>query len=229
MEGCVSDVENKGVDQCRRRSRYREAAFAVCAVSIASVCVFCSNLRGSQRVIDESKGQWVFVPKSGGSHVSPEGLTYPDENQDANDIFPNDFKTYTSKGTWVYLSNPAVEIPKLNEPKIQQGINWGTLDCGFHGPKYESRALGCDRPGRAFDRFRLRELFLIFELSPTAGGCGAKPVVKRSNALAECGSNSHFCISALKKCLVSKGATGTSKPSYGKLSTRKPPHAAASS
>ncbi len=100
---------------------------------------------------DESVGQWVFVPNEKKTYVSPEGFTYPDPSADANEIFPKDLKTYTDKGTWVYLRNPGVEIPQLTQPKAQEGINWGSLDCGFHGPKAESRALGCDRPGNTCD------------------------------------------------------------------------------
>ena len=126
------------------RNFYRASFIA----SLSCSLLLCAHFFGRALISDESVGQWVFVPKSEGSYVSAEGFTHPDPSADASDIFPNDFKTYTDKGTWVFLRNPGVEIPKLTEPKLHQGINWGLLDCGFHGPKYESRALGCDRPGR---------------------------------------------------------------------------------
>ena len=209
-----------------RQSKYRILAIAVCAVSAVSIFMICSNINRSV-VIDASKGQWVFVPRVKGSHVSPEGLTDPDQTEYANDVFPNDLKTYTDNGAWISLSDPSIEIPKNSEPHIPEGINWGTLDCGFHGPKFESRAFGCDRPGKLY----IIRCFQVIHRgsSCAAGGCGVKPVIKRSNTLSECGSDSHACISVLKKCLISQGTTGTSKPSYGEAHTDPPTFAEISS
>ncbi len=133
-----------------RRRRNSAFILALCT-SCFALTILLSGLFRDDIHADESVGQWVFVPSEKKTYVSPEGLTYPDPSEDANDIFPNNLKTYTSKGTWVYLRNPGVEIPQLTQPTAKEGINWGTLDCGFHGPKSESRALGCDRPGKAYE------------------------------------------------------------------------------
>ncbi len=130
-----------------RRRRNIALVLALCSTCLAST-ILLSGMFGNEIHADESVGQWVFVPSEKKTYVSPEGFTYPDPNADANEIFPKDLKTYTDKGTWVYLRNPGVEIPQLTKPKAHEGINWGSLDCGFHGPKSESRALGCDRPGK---------------------------------------------------------------------------------
>ena len=65
------------------------------------------------------------------------------------------------------------------------GVNWGSLDCRAHGPAWESRALGCSRPG----------------------GC-TKPVTGRNNHLSACGIRSGVCVAAFKACLRSGAAEG---------------------
>ena len=124
--------------------RYRAVFFSFFILSISSAIVLCAHLWRENYISDESVGQWIFVPSSKSTPAT--GL---DPSQGAGDSFPTVLKTDSVKGAWVYLKNAGIEIPKLTESQAHQGINWGLMDCGFHGPSYESRALGCDRPGQA--------------------------------------------------------------------------------
>ena len=84
---------------------------------------------------------------------------------------------------------PHEEIQVPSAPSSNHdGVNWGSLDCRLHGPSWESRALGCPRPG----------------------GCGLRPPKGRTNHLAACGIQSGVCVGAFKACLHSGWASGRS-------------------
>jgi hypothetical protein len=115
----------------------------------AAMAVMGGVLWGGNRtsVLSETGGRWIFFPSTPRSHEASNGLIYPDDDSGPNELFPDELKTYDDKGTWVYVrKNQAIITAKKSE--IPEGINWDSLDCGFHGPKWESRALGCDRPGK---------------------------------------------------------------------------------
>jgi len=82
-----------------------------------------------------------------------------------------------SAGVWQILR------PWLDPPENWEdlGVSWGRFDCFRNGPAWESRALGCDRPG----------------------GCDApiEPVVFESH-LDECGDTSEVCVHLFKTCLL---------------------------
>jgi hypothetical protein len=78
-----------------------------------------------------------------------------------------------------------VQIPPTPLAGVD-GVNWESLDCRLHGPAWESRALGCSRPG----------------------GCGMKSAVGRNNHLPSCGIKSGVCVAAFKACLRSGAAEG---------------------
>mmetsp|Transcript_56600 Transcript_56600/g.133279 ORF Transcript_56600/g.133279 Transcript_56600/m.133279 type:complete len:262 (+) Transcript_56600:3-788(+) len=80
-------------------------------------------------------------------------------------------------GTWQML-RPWLEPPENLE---DLEVSWGRFDCFRYGPLWESRAIGCDRPG----------------------GCDApiEPPTFKSH-LDECGDSSEVCVDLFKTCLL---------------------------
>jgi hypothetical protein len=133
-----------------KRGSFKIFAIALFTICATSAILLSTSLWNGRQILVGKTGHWIFVPSNPSSKEHKNGLIYPDEGASADELYPDFFKAYTDQGTWVYLRSPDDRVEdEIADSKLPSGVNWGSLDCGFYGPKYESRALGCDRPGSA--------------------------------------------------------------------------------
>ena len=145
-----------------RLRRLSAAVFVSCStICIAILSIAIWQKRKAWHVLEAPAGHWIFVPSASPSDDQSNGLLYPESGASADELYPDFLKSKTDSGDWVYLRSPDDKVEdEVADSNLPSGVNWGALDCGFYGPKYESRALGCDRPGMS--RRLCRVLFFSY-------------------------------------------------------------------
>lgn len=167
-----------------RSSKLGVLAVAVACSTMAFTWMISMQLWSRRPVLLERNEETYDSPEAIFSHLS-RGTSQPELSRKiaAVDRYIAEVENYRD-----HISTDSRNVHKVmfDPPPGQHGVDWNHLDCRLHGPVWESRALGCPRPG----------------------GCGLQPSAKMSNYIPACGIHSAVCVGAFKACLSAAATKG---------------------